>query len=261
MSAQAFQPGFEAPKMLLSWSAPTRRFEEKSKLWFAALIVVSLGVFAFLLLFQELLFGLLILSLGFFVFVTSAVRPPVVRYEIHNSGVSMAGKVYLWDDLESFFIEKDSNMLVVKTRLSFPSEITMIIEKGLELEVENVLLQYLPLIERNRVDYMATVDGFIGKLANKLPKSFTKKYVSTPDKKVTVEPEELVDTALKRTQKKPEKPKAVFTPMKQPKPQPTKVTPKPKVQPKPQPKTDTTAKRTAQPKVKTTVKAQPKTKK
>ena len=105
---------FEIPQILISWTAPTRRFQPKSKLWFFGLFVITAIVFLLLVLVNELLFGLLVVSLAFLFFIISAVKPPLANYSIHTNGVQFGSKIYLWDDLNSFFIDPEENVLFLK---------------------------------------------------------------------------------------------------------------------------------------------------
>lgn len=182
---------FSAPELILSWESPTRRFEKKSKLWFFGLIVIFLAVFIFLVIFREYLFGLLILSFGALLFVQSAVKPPLTTYYLFSSGIQISGKMYLWEDLESFFIDEETQELRLKTGLSFPSEFTLLLEKGKEEEIRNVLKDKLPYVELKRTDYSSVFDGFITRFSEKIPQKFTRKFVKNPNEDLTVNPESL----------------------------------------------------------------------
>lgn len=188
MPAQFARERFEIPKVLIAWTAPTRRFEAKNKLWFFGLAVITIAIFVLLVLVNEALLGVLMVSLAFLLFVVSAVRPPLVMHSIHTTGVEIGQKMYLWDDLESFFIDDEEELLILKTNLSFPSELTLHLEQGKEGEIEDLLLEKLPFIEVRRTDYLAMVDGFIAKFVEKLPVKLTKKIVKKPDDELTVEP-------------------------------------------------------------------------
>ena len=194
MSAQ--ENGFRqssVPQEIVSWSAPARRFEEKNKLWFIGLGVVAIGSFIVLVLLNEFFLGLLFLSMAFLIFVLSSVRPPMVNYIVYTSGIDLGGKVYVWEDLDSFWIDRAENMLLLKTKLSFPSEVSIFIESGKDEEVEQILSGVLPYLERPRTDYMSVIDGFIGRFSEKLPSKFTRKIVEHPHEKMTVDPEKLTN--------------------------------------------------------------------
>lgn len=180
---------FSAPQVLLSWEAPTRKFETKSKLWFIGLVVLCVGIFVALTIFNEFLLGVLVLSFGTFLFVQSSVTPPQVKHSIYTSGFQMAGKTYLWDELESFFIDKNDNGLILKTSLSFPNELVVYLDEKKQAEIEETLLNYLPYVEMPRTDYSSILDGFIGQFSQKLPSKFTKRFVSKPEQKMTLEPD------------------------------------------------------------------------
>ena len=179
---------FEIPKILVSWNAPTRRFQPKSKLWFVGLFVITVLVFVFLVVFNELLLGVLIVALSFLFFIVSAVKPPLAFYAIHNNGVEMGQKIYQWEDLVSFFINKEEHLLYLKTNLSFPGELSIYLEGEKEQEIEDLLLEKLPYVEVKKTDYLAVLDGFISQFSEKLPRKFTNKFIKKPEQTLTVEP-------------------------------------------------------------------------
>lgn len=179
---------FEIPKILINWSAPTRRFQPKNKLWFVGLFIITALIFVFLVLVNELLLGVLVIALSFLFFIVSAVKPPLALYAIHSNGVEMGQKVYLWEDLLSFFIDKEEHVLYLKTNLSFPSELSIYLEIEKEQEIENLLLERLPFIEVKKTDYLAVLDGFISQFSEKLPRKLTQKFVKKPEQTLTVEP-------------------------------------------------------------------------
>jgi len=188
MTAQKKMAQFEIPKELLSWQAPTRRFEERNKLWFVGLAILSGLVCVVLILLNELLLGLLALAFGFMVFTMSAVHPPVVKHSVYNTGMMIQGKMYLWEDLESFYIEESEKTLLLKTRLSFPSELFLFLQGDKLNEIQKLLLERLPFIESKKTDYTAVIDGFVDKFTQKLPNRITKK-IKNPNEKLTINPE------------------------------------------------------------------------
>ena len=200
MSAQPTATKFEMPQEMISWVAPTRKFETRNTLWFIGLAVIAVVSFAFLVIFRELWLGLVIMAGAFYIFIMFTVKPPVTRHAVHNTGLEVSGKIYAWDDLDSFFVDAADGALVLKTVLSFPSELVLYLEAGKEKEIEQALLNHIPYLERKRTDYFAVVDGFVSKFSKKLPDKLTQRVSKTPNKKFTVDPNKIKES-MKRTAK------------------------------------------------------------
>jgi len=91
-------------KILKEWEAPEYAHYEKSAdwYWWTGLLAILMLVAAFWQ--GSFLFGVLVL-VGWFTVVIYAARPPrLVRFALTERGVLAADKLYLWQDLKSFWV-------------------------------------------------------------------------------------------------------------------------------------------------------------
>lgn len=106
----------------LSWSAAEHEHQQHSQDWYwvVGIITVSLAI-AFFILNNSLLSIILILGISILM-VHTKTPPKILSYEISRKGVRAGKTLYLWDTLDSFWIqertEKDKDFITSKLLLT-----------------------------------------------------------------------------------------------------------------------------------------------
>ena len=110
-------------KLSLTWEAPEYHHYERSPDWFWAvgIIVICVAILAFI--YDNALFGILIiLSAAILVFYVRR-EPDLINYEINQRGIVVGKDLYPYPTLESFWIETrtgDPKMILKSKKATLP---------------------------------------------------------------------------------------------------------------------------------------------
>lgn len=127
---------------LFEWESPIRvpfAFEKKS---FLVIVALCLLFILFLAILGHYLLMFAIIALLFLIYVAGTTEPINVKHQITARGVETLDHLYEWYMLENFYFtqKKGHHILLLETRLRFPSQLFIIIEKK-DLETIFLLLQ------------------------------------------------------------------------------------------------------------------------
>lgn len=167
---------------LLSWSSDSRVFDPKNTQWFLGLFALA---FIFVIIFaimQEFMLILVTVGLVFVLYALARVAPMKVQHTIYNTGVKSASRMYLWKELNSFWIydHKGVTLLRLDTKHHFMRTIEIILEDISQDEVGNTMVQYLPSLEKPAPEAEAMADHAFMSVASKVP--FSGKIMSWMEK-------------------------------------------------------------------------------
>ena len=102
----------------ITWEAPEHHHIEKGNDWFFALAIVVLSFVIMGILFNNVLFALLLGLAGGALGVSAAKRPYIIPYAVTVRGVRIDERLYPYSTLESFHIDEDDQkgpQLLLKT--------------------------------------------------------------------------------------------------------------------------------------------------
>lgn len=132
-------------KSIVFWKSPVRIFRARSKKYF-----VKIGLYALVFVLAAIAFGEfilvgVILAVVFLVYVLAMAEPEVIEHKITNMGIISGGKVFLWEELDSFWFEKrgDERLLIVQTELHFPSRLIILLTSVSERTLLDVLEKHI----------------------------------------------------------------------------------------------------------------------
>ena len=139
----------EEIKTLLSWEAPARPFRKKDRSYYTTLAIIVVLLVLILLLAREFLLIATILSLSFVAYVLAFVPPHKINFKISTQGVTVGEDFYFWHFLDSFWFKENQGYSVVhiQTRLRFPAQLMMVLDKVDEEKVKKILSRFLPFHE------------------------------------------------------------------------------------------------------------------
>lgn len=158
------QAALEA-KSIISWKAPERIFKARSKKYFTKVALYGLVLILAAIAFGEFFLVGVIISIIFVVYVLATSTPNVILHKITNMGIISGGRAYLWEDLDSFWFDRrgDDRVLLVQTRLRFPTRLIMILTTVSERTL-------LDILERHLHFHHAPVHTLMDKWANSVQK-------------------------------------------------------------------------------------------
>ena len=132
-------------KQPIRWQAFEYSHREKSSDWFWAVGIIAVASAATAIIFNNILFALLILVGVFTVCLYAARKPLRVNFEINEKGI-LVGKVeYPYSSLESFWVEENigAPKLLVKSNKVIMPFIVLPIEEVEPVNVREYLSAYL----------------------------------------------------------------------------------------------------------------------
>lgn len=142
------------PVELLVWEAPNRQFDPKTPQWFLGLFAIGLVSIILFAILREVWLILLSAAIVFVYYALHRVEPSEIEHRILSTGVEVGGRLYSWEDLESFWIlnQKDPATLRLETKLFFPHVLELLLpeetpDEDIE-ELKELLKKYLPQVEK-----------------------------------------------------------------------------------------------------------------
>lgn len=138
------QAALEA-KSIVSWKSPVRVFKARSNKYFTKVGVFALIFILAAIAFSEFVLVGVIIALVFMVYVLATSIPEKIEHRINSMGIVSGGRVFLWEDLDSFWFDKrgDEKLLVVQTYLRFPSRLILLLSTVSERTLLDILEKHL----------------------------------------------------------------------------------------------------------------------
>jgi len=155
-------------RAILAWKSAARPFRRKSKQYFTTVAIIALVLIIVSALLQWWMAIGVILTLIFVIYVLGTVEPEEIEHKISKSGLSTGGKVYLWEELKSFWFENHNGreLLVVETKKAFPSRLYFLLGSIARPPVVQILKEHLTLRAEPPVDW---IDKLAKTVAEKIP--------------------------------------------------------------------------------------------
>ena len=156
-------------KTMVSWKSPVHIFRPRSKKYFTKISLYALVAILAAIAFGEFFLVGVIIAIVFVALVLANAAPEVIEHRINNMGIISGGRVFLWEDLDSFWFEKrgEERLLMVQTNLHFPSRLIILLTGAIS---ERTLLD---LLEKHLHYHPAPVHTLLDKWAQTLQRRFT----------------------------------------------------------------------------------------
>jgi len=132
-------------KILYSWMAPARPFKRRDKEFWTTIIAIVILVGLILFFVKEWFLIAAIISLTFVYYVLSTVEPEEIEYKISNRGLIYAGDTYPWENISQFWFSDKYGQKIInfEARSGFPGRLIVLVGKGDESKLKELLLKYL----------------------------------------------------------------------------------------------------------------------
>ena len=136
-------------KTPLRWQAFEYVHREKSSDWFWAVGIISVSIAATAIIFNNLLFAILIIVGAFALCLFAARKPLRMNFEINDRGILVERVQYPYSSLESFWVEENlghPKILVKSSKMMMPY-IILPIEEIEPATIREYLSEKLPEVE------------------------------------------------------------------------------------------------------------------
>ena len=132
---------------LLEWSAYEHKHIRKSSDWFWVFGIITITGAVISIIFNNILLAIVILTGAFVLALNVAKKPNTINFKINKRGVIIDNKLYLYNSLESFWVEDNEEYgapkLLIKSKKMFATHIIIPIKQVSPSEVRDYLIKYL----------------------------------------------------------------------------------------------------------------------
>lgn len=130
---------------LIAWDAPEHIHIEKNNDWYWAVGIITITAVALAFIFNNIIFGILILVCSFALVVHSSKAPRTFHYEINDRGIMINDRLFPFLTLESFWIDAHETppKILIKSHKTFMPFLTIYIEDVDPEVVRDILLNYI----------------------------------------------------------------------------------------------------------------------
>lgn len=153
-------------EVLLSWKSPSRTFKKRTKEFYTNIGAIVFLLAVILIFASEFMLVVAVLSIVFFVYITSTVPPEEVDHKITNLGIETAGSYYRWDDMIDFWFEEQWGQQKAVVRPILGTQIIMLIPNTLQPKLHELMAKFIPFREEPQKSW---VDNAATWLSEKVP--------------------------------------------------------------------------------------------
>ncbi|MCF7833760.1 MAG: hypothetical protein K9L98_00270 [Candidatus Pacebacteria bacterium] len=163
----------------LQWSALEYEEKERSPDWFWALGIVVLAGAVTSIIFENYFFALFLILSGVLMAMFAIKKPDMVIYEINKKGVKIRNRIYLFEDITTFWVQKNPSSedrdlhgslpegyilptLFIKTKRAFAPILSIPIEEENAHIIRNIMLNHDVVEEKMKEHFSDKIMDFIG---------------------------------------------------------------------------------------------------
>ncbi len=130
---------------LIAWDAPEHIHTEKNNDWYWAVGIITITAAVLAFIFNNIIFGILIVVGAFALVTHSSKKPRIFHYEINDRGIMVNNILYPFLTLDSFWIDAHEvpSKILIKSHKTFMPYLTIYIEEVDPEEVRDILLNYI----------------------------------------------------------------------------------------------------------------------
>jgi hypothetical protein len=128
------------------WEAPEHTHIEKTSDWYWILGIIAVAGSVASMIFNNVLFGVVILLAAMTMIITSHRKPRIIELEVSGRGIRIEKTLYPYSTLESFYLDEDNYagpQLIVKSKKLFVSLLILPIPEEYIEHIENIIASRL----------------------------------------------------------------------------------------------------------------------
>jgi hypothetical protein len=129
----------------LTWEAHEHTFKEKNADWYWAVGIIAVSIAAVSIILNDVLFAIFVIVGAFALCLSASKHPALLTYEISDRGVRVDNTLYLYNNLDSFWVETTEHdpKLIIKSKKLFMPYIIAHLDNESPDDVRTVLLGFL----------------------------------------------------------------------------------------------------------------------
>ncbi len=91
----------------ITWEAPEHHYQEKGKDWYFVVTIIFVALVIAAVIFDNVLFALLLAISGLALIMGAAKKPAVVSFSVSVRGIKIGDRLYPYDTLRSYYINEE----------------------------------------------------------------------------------------------------------------------------------------------------------
>lgn len=149
-------------EVIFQWKSPSRLFKKRDKEYFTNIGAIVFLLVVILFFAREYMFILAVLSIVFFIYVTSTVEPEEIEHKITNLGIESGDSFYRWGELVDFWYEEQWGQSLFVVQSLARGRIMMLLSKTMNKDkVREAVAQYVPYREHPQKTWMDNASRWI----------------------------------------------------------------------------------------------------
>lgn len=129
----------ESPKGI-EWNYYEFEYHKKDFWWFFYLWLFSIAVFLILLYLKNISAAILIVFLTTLIHINAAKIPEIIKIQITENGIKIKDAEIPFEDIKSFWIDKDSRRLIINTNSKINPKIVIMLNPSVnDLKIRKIL--------------------------------------------------------------------------------------------------------------------------
>lgn len=144
----------EPIKTIVTWEAPDRVFFERSRLFYVVVSLIFIIAIAIAALLQEILLIIAIIALMFLVYLSSTIKPALVKHEITNKGIKSANSIWLWKEIKGFWLSRRGNfniLLIDLVETATPNRLMLLLGTTDPQAIVKLLIRHIPYLNKQQI--------------------------------------------------------------------------------------------------------------
>ena len=141
------------------WEAPERQWSAKTRTWYVVYSLFFVCIIFIGALLQEYIFIVAVITFSFLWFIQGSIAPNITTYSITSMGIKVHDKLFKWREIKFFWFSKKGDTLFLNLEVSedesssFQRRIPLIITKGEDETIFNILVKYIDYGDEQEVYY------------------------------------------------------------------------------------------------------------
>ncbi|MCR4284059.1 MAG: hypothetical protein NUV64_01935 [Parcubacteria group bacterium] len=131
---------------IIEWQAPEFIFYKKSADWFWVVIIITIALVVGSVLLKNFLASIIIGISGFSILMYGAKKPDIIDFSISPQGIQARNKLYLFENLEYFWINYNpphTKQLILKSNKLLMTHLSIPLGNADPEVIQEILLQFI----------------------------------------------------------------------------------------------------------------------
>lgn len=144
----------EPLKTIVAWEAPDRVYFPHTRMFYVVISLIFMLAITIAALLQEILLIIALIALMFLVYVSSIIKPTLVRHEITNKGIKSGNNIWVWKEIKGFWISKRGNYNILMIDLladTVPNRLMLLLGTTDPKEMTKLLIRHITYLSKSQI--------------------------------------------------------------------------------------------------------------